>query len=253
MQEEELPEEGNLVDLAFRNPAEIERQVVERRDIDHRIMVQYDNVTFTPIDMLQSDNPLPPEGRNGEKDPHKNARKTVHHTARTVERGAEHQRHGRKNHEKGAQQHQKQVIKRAYHSRPIGHTTIPHAVRSRSGTGYSRKNLLAKIALFSGDSYPAALRFFNKIFTKIEVPAVGFSGRHTAIPSEIAGIPASADGQFRYRIPRLTDKTAPFHGISPLITGTAYPCPIRSLPFGRIPELHGYNPKKEMFDVRQYI
>ena len=63
MQEEVLPEEGDLVDLALGDPPEIERQVVERRDVDHRVVVHGNDVTLAAVDPLKALDALAPEGR----------------------------------------------------------------------------------------------------------------------------------------------------------------------------------------------
>ena len=63
VQDEVLPEEGGLEDLALGDPAEIERNVVKRRNVDHRIVVQHDDVTLLPVHVLPADHPLPPPGR----------------------------------------------------------------------------------------------------------------------------------------------------------------------------------------------
>lgn len=100
MQEEVLPEEGNLVDLALGDPPEIERQVVERRDVDHRVVVHGNDVTLTAVDPLKALDALAPEGRDGEEDPHEDAREFVHDAAAPVEGIADDQRNGRQDHEK---------------------------------------------------------------------------------------------------------------------------------------------------------
>ena len=116
VQEEKLPEEGDLIDLALGDPAEIERQVVERRNVDHRVVVHDDDIGPAAVDPPEPLDPLPPEGRHGEENPYQHAREEMHDTARAVERPADHQRDGRKQHEKGAQQHQKQVIEGTQHN-----------------------------------------------------------------------------------------------------------------------------------------
>ena len=67
VQQEELAEEGRFEDLALRHPAEIERNVVERRDVDHRVVVDDDDVALLPVDQFAADDPLPPKGRQEEE------------------------------------------------------------------------------------------------------------------------------------------------------------------------------------------
>ena len=110
VQDEELPEEGDAEHLALRHPAEVEREVVERRDVDHCIVVQHDDIGPAAVDMLQPLDALPPAGRNGEEDTHQHARELVHCAAAPVEGGADDQRHGRQNHKDSAQQHQEEVV-----------------------------------------------------------------------------------------------------------------------------------------------
>ena len=117
MQEEVLPEEGDLVDLALGDPPEIERQVVERRDVDHRVVVHGNDVTLAAVDPLKTLDALAPEGRDGEEDPHEDAREFVHDAAAPVEGIADDQRNGRQDHEKGAQQHQEDVVQGTQHRR----------------------------------------------------------------------------------------------------------------------------------------
>ena len=73
VEDEILPEERRLEDLALGDPAEIERDVIERRDVDHRIVVQHDDVAFLPVDMFEPLHTLPPAGRNGEEGAHQDA------------------------------------------------------------------------------------------------------------------------------------------------------------------------------------
>lgn len=126
VQEEELTEEGNLVYLALRNPPEIERQVVERRNVDDRAVVDDDYVALTTVDMLAADDTLPPQGRNGEEDAHQDSREFMHRTARPVEGPAQHERKGRKHHEKGAQQDEEDVENQAQHGSSANSVVVIH-------------------------------------------------------------------------------------------------------------------------------
>ena len=110
VQQEELAEEGRFEDLALRHPAEIERNVVERRDVDHRVVVDDDDVALLPVDQFAADDPLPPKGRQEEENPHQDARQFMHRPAPPVEGIADDQRKGRQNHKKRAQKHQQKVV-----------------------------------------------------------------------------------------------------------------------------------------------
>jgi len=136
VQDEVLPEEGGLEDLALGDPAEIERNVVKRRDVDHRIVVQHDDVTLLPVHVLPADHPLPPPGRHGEEDADQNARQFVHHAAALIERIAHDQSDGRQHHEKGAEEDQKDIVNCAYHKNQFlrpGRRTPPHPSGRRIG------------------------------------------------------------------------------------------------------------------------
>ncbi len=58
------PKKGDAEDFALGNPAEIERHVVERADVDHGLVVEYDDVTLAAVDVLQ---PLHPTGKGSRK------------------------------------------------------------------------------------------------------------------------------------------------------------------------------------------
>ena len=115
VQHEELSEERHAEDLALGDPAEIERHVVERRNVDHRIVVEHDDVALAPVDVFEALDAAAPAQGDEEEDPHQDAREFVHDAPPLVERHAEHQGHGRQDHEQGAQQHQKEVIDRTQH------------------------------------------------------------------------------------------------------------------------------------------
>ena len=110
VKQEVLSEKGRSEDLALRYPAEIERNVVKRRDVDHRVVVDDDDVAPLPVDQFAADDPLPPEGRDEEENPHQDARQLVHRPAPPVEGIADDQRKGRQNHKERAQKHQKKVV-----------------------------------------------------------------------------------------------------------------------------------------------
>lgn len=115
VQEEVLSEEGDLVDLALGDPAEVERQVVERRDVDDRTVVDDNHVALMPVDELPSDDALPPQGRDGEEDAHENAREFVHRAARAVEGPAQDEGQGREHHEEGAEEDEEDKENQAQH------------------------------------------------------------------------------------------------------------------------------------------
>ena len=91
-------------------------------------MVQHDDVAFLPVDMFEPLHTLPPAGRDGEEGAHQDARQLVHHAAALVEGIAHDQRQGRQDHEEGAQQHQEDIINRAYHSFSIFCRAFPPPV-----------------------------------------------------------------------------------------------------------------------------
>ena len=111
------PKKGTFIDLALGDPAEIERQVVKRRNVDHRIVVHDDDVGAGGGRSARAPRPAAArrEARRRKIRTSTRERKCTTRRARsngqqTTSATAE------SNMKKGAQQHQKQVIEGTQHN-----------------------------------------------------------------------------------------------------------------------------------------
>jgi hypothetical protein len=111
--EQELPEEGDAENFALGNPAEIERHMVERADVDHGLVVEYDDVTLAAVDVLQ---PLHPTGERQQKTQCQIPRHLVNDAPRLLERVRQRQHRDRQDEDYRTDRCQPDVVQNTQHA-----------------------------------------------------------------------------------------------------------------------------------------
>ena len=104
-----LSEERNTEHLALRHPAEVERNTIEQRNIDHTCVVDRDYIGLLAIDLLHAARDFAPLGP-AEEDSGQQARQFVNAATCGVERTQHHNHNCRKNQYRQASDRQNDVI-----------------------------------------------------------------------------------------------------------------------------------------------
>ena len=136
---QELADKGDTEDLAFGDPPEIQRDKIERNDIDHRLMVEYDHITPLPIDMLQ---PFDPARKGKQETLGQPTRKFMHDAPRLLKRIGHRQRHDGDDEHDGTVERQPDVIEDTQHKSiqsVIGTSPVLCGIRAQALSAASRR------------------------------------------------------------------------------------------------------------------